>query len=137
GNVDDRWRVRAGFEHEAKIAAVIERVGDFDVEVAGITLIAVRTGQRQDEPGDRTTFNPLNLPNALVEALCTTVQRVCPVITAQCMALAVELESRARDAVGIAAYSHPEVDGLLLVTRQVIVADRNVGRRAVAIGRDQ
>src|SRR5690606_38514432 len=108
-----------------------------DVELAGITLIAVRTGQRQDELGDRAIFDRLHHPIALVEALCTAVERVCPVVPAECMAFAVELESGARNAVGIAAYRHPKIVRLLCMACQAGAADRYVGAFAAAIRRDE
>jgi hypothetical protein len=118
---------------DAQLVLLVEREGDADEEVAGVTLLAVlaQVGEadgRSFGRGDR-----LGVPHALVEAAQTAVQRVGRVVDGELVGHLVEGELAACDAVGVTADRRAEIILHLEVRRELVEAEHDVVEFSIAV----
>ena len=120
---DDRIRVRDSVIRYAQ-AALGQRVGHGDVQIARIALLAVR---RQTAEA-YMIGSGFGAPHAPVEAAQTAMQMVRPGVPGEDIAPAVQLELPAADAVGVSADRRAGVALAPFVFARALVAEHDVHR---------
>ena len=118
---------------QLQLAVVVEGVGAFYAEVAGIIALAV--GRYAAEAYAAVHY--LGVPQEVVEALEAAVQMVVAVVALQLQRLAVEREAALADAVAVAAYQRAQIAAGMLVGMHVVAAQQHVGELAGVVGHAQ
>ena len=111
---------------------VRQREGDRHVKSAGVALLAVRKNRREFD----AVFAAVVIPELLVEAAQTAVELVLALVGREVEALAVQRESRARDAVAVSADARAEIAVIFFIFLYRLIAEQHVGQNAVPVGND-
>ncbi len=134
GDVRDRRPVGRRDIFDAEVVLIIERIDRIDRHRAGIALVAVGADIAQRDRGGRPALDRGHFPQDLVETERTAVQRVRAIVDRRLPRLAVELEAPARQPVGEAADGRSEILGLVDIVGEIVIAERDIGLLAVAVG---
>ena len=131
GHIDRRICIRNAVIVNDDLIVIRECVGDGNLELPRVSLIAVRTVQRKN---DLAVTLAICRPDALVIAIRTAVEAGDSVlIFVQLIADSVQLKSTARDAVGNTPYSGSESVGVAFIFVHCIKSQQNVSQHTVLI----
>lgn len=137
GEIDYRGGIGGGRVVEGQCARLIQRVALLDLQGARVTLVARGTGQCEGDTGARIGLHGLDTPDPLVETLRAAMERVGLVIQRERIDFAIQGKARPGNAVDLSADGRAEVIWMLHITGQIIVAQGDVGRMALAIRRHE
>ena len=131
--VDDRTAVGRGLVCDDEAVVVGQLVGHRNLQVPGVSLIAVG---REAGQYDLLRRHLDDIPHNHVEALGTAVQAVGAVVQGQRILLPVERKAPCGDTVAVTADGGAEepLSGLIDVSAEVVVPQHDVREIAVAVG---
>src|SRR5690606_2846994 len=133
GEADDRRFVGGGFEGDAERVVAVEGIDDTNVELTRETLLAVGTTIGKLDARGVAAPRCIDAPEDVVESSGTAVQRVRTFVGGQGVALAVEHECAAGDAIGVTPDGGTEELGTREIRLELRVAEDDVGGSAMAV----
>lgn len=134
-DIENRWRIGGGFGFPLELVVIVERVGDFDGEIAGVTFFAILSGVGEL---DAIAIDRLAGPEDFIEAFQAAVKGARNaaglVVGGEGVVFAVEGKLAIFDAVAEAANGRTEVGGIGEPASQGVVTVGEVGQFTDFIG---
>ena len=132
GKIRNGIRAADGAVVDAQRVVVRQGKRNGHVKPAGVALLAVSQNRREFD----AVFAAVVIPELLVEAAQTAVELVLALVGREVKALAVQRESRARDAVTVSADARAEIAVIFFIFLYRLITEQHVGQNAVPVGND-